>query len=91
MRDPASGRTIVPRNLSCQPSRNLGSDIYILFASFSPLIEELEGPVVDADGVHLQEELRSRRSGAKDLRHCDVDSHNCSMGGTITQPSWFEI
>ena len=35
------------------------------------LVEELEGPVVDADGVHLQEQLRPRRGRAQDLRHGD--------------------
>ena len=33
------------------------------------LVEELEGPVVDADGVHLQEQLRTRRGRAQDLSH----------------------
>ena len=32
-------------------------------------VEQLESPVVDADLVHLQEQLGGRRRGAQDLRH----------------------
>ena len=42
------------------------------------LVEELEGPVVDADGVHLQEQLRPRRGRAQDLRHGDSQLMDCT-------------
>ena len=38
------------------------------------LVEELERPVVDADGVHLQEQLRAGRGRAQDLSHRDDHS-----------------
>jgi hypothetical protein len=40
------------------------------------LVEQLEGPIVDADLVHLQEHLRRRRRGAEDFRHLDPDQTN---------------